>query len=693
MRERKEMKAQRDRSGCEPFMPRAGPCRAKPAEPYASMRITPAQPASCERLALLCPTVIAAAVLLAYANSLTGPFIYDDIDSIPANNHLRGLWPLGAALSAPPRSTVSGRPIVCLSLALNYSLGGLNVRGYHVFNIAAHLTCALLLFGIVRRTLVSPVFGGRFDRAVLPIATATALIWGVHPLQTEAVTYIIQRTELLMGLFYLLTLYCSIRGWRGSRLWFGAAVLSCALGMGSKEVMVSAPLLVLLYDRTFVSGSFRTTLRRHAGVYAALAATWALLIWLNIPGPRRYSAGANLGISPWDYLLTQAGIILWYLRLTVWPHPLTISYDGWPIAQHLVRALPQGLAVTTMLAATAWALRRGRPIGFLGAWFFLILAPTSSFVPIVTEIAAERRMYLPSAAVVLGAVVGGHTMLRRLAARLALSEGIASGIGACAVLAVTTSLAVATALRNRDYRSESAIWEDAVRKRPDNPQAQYALGDALAAQGHREEAIARYRQALRLKPEFPEALNNLGNLLLQEGREDEAVACFHEAIRLRFPGASNNLGNVYLRQGRLDEAIARFREAIRGRPDFAEAYNNLGSALHRQGRLDEALECYRKAVTLKRDFVEAYYNIGIALVRQGNPADAIHDLRKAVALAPDLIAARLTLGDALRTLGREAEARQQYAAVLRHDPANAAARGRLQALERAPIVRPTDTQP
>ncbi|MGB9623938.1 MAG: tetratricopeptide repeat protein [Phycisphaerae bacterium] len=657
------------------------------------MRDRPPQPAGGARLTLLCPAVIAAAVLLAYANSLTGPFIYDDIDSIPANDHLRGLWPLRAALSAPPRSTVSGRPIVCLSLALNYSLGGLNVRGYHVFNIAVHLACALLLFGIVRRTLVSPVFAGRFDPAALPLATATALIWGVHPLQTEAVAYIIQRTELLMGLFYLLTLYSSIRGWRGSRLWFGAAFISCTLGMGSKEVMVSAPLVVLLYDRTFVSGSFRAALRRHAGLYVSLAATWALLVWLNIPGPRRYSAGANLGVSPREYLLTQAGVILWYLRLTVWPHPLTISYDGWPVAHHFLHVLPQGLAVATMLAATAWAIRRRRPIGFLGAWFFLILAPTSSFVPIVTEIAAERRMYLPSAAVVLVAVVGGYTALRRLTGRLALPGGVASGIGACVVLAVTASLAIATALRNRDYRSECAIWEDAVRKRPDNPQAQYALGDALAAQGRHEEAIARYRQALRLKPEFPEALNNLGNLLLQEGREDEAVACFHAAIRLRFPGACNNLGNVYLRQGRLDDAIAWFREAIRGRPDFAEAYNNLGSALHRQGRLDEALECYRKAVAMKRDFVEAYYNIGIALARQGKVDEAVPDLRKAVALAPDLIAARLALGDALRRLGQEAEARRQYAAILQLDPANAAARGRLREPEHAPIPRPTDTQP
>jgi len=657
------------------------------------MRKTLPQSAGRARLALLGPTVIVAAVLLAYANGLTGPFIYDDIDSIPANNHLHGLWPLRSALSAPPRSSVSGRPIVCLSLALNYSLGGLNVRGYHVFNIAVHLACALLLFGIVRRTLVSPVFAGRFDRAALPLATATALIWSVHPLQTEAVTYIIQRTELLMGLFYLLTLYSSIRGWRGSRLWFGAAVISCTLGMGSKEVMVSAPLLVLLYDRTFISGSFRTALRRHAGLYVPLAATWALLIWLTIPGPRRYSAGANLGVSPWEYLLTQAGVILWYLRLTVWPHPLTISYDGWPVAHHLIDALPQGLAVTAMLAATAWALRRRSPIGFLGAWFFLILAPTSSFVPIVTEIAAERRMYLPSAAVVLVAVVAGHTMLRRLAGRLALPGGIASGIGAGAVLALTTSLAIGTALRNRDYRSEYAIWEDAVRKRPDNPQAQYALGDALAAQGRYEEAITRYREALRLKPEFPEALNNLGNLLLQQGREDEAVACFHAAIRLHFPGACNNLGNMCLRQGRLDEAIAWFREAIRGRPDFAEAFNNLGSALHRQGRLDEALDCYRKAATLKRDFVEAYYNIGIALARQDRVDEAIAALRKAVALAPDLIAARLALGDALRRRGQEDEARRQYAAILQLDPANAAARGRLRAPEHTPIARPTDTQP
>src|ERR1043166_3258209 len=159
------------------------------------------------------PYVIVGLGALAYANSLGGPFIYDDLDSVPNNLQIRHLWPLRKAISAPPMTTVSGRPVVCLSLALNYAISGLNVWSYHAFNIAVHLASALLLFAIVNRTLLRPVFAGRFERAAPWLAAASTTLWMLHPIQTEAVTYVIQRTELLVGFFFLLTLYCALRSW------------------------------------------------------------------------------------------------------------------------------------------------------------------------------------------------------------------------------------------------------------------------------------------------------------------------------------------------------------------------------------------------------------------------------------------------------------------------------------------------
>jgi hypothetical protein len=146
-----------------------------------------------------------------YANSLSGPFIYDDEEAIEENTHLRPPWSVSRVLGAPPQSPLAGRPVVGASFALNYAAGELDVRGYHTLNIAIHILVALVLFGIVRRTLLTPAMRSRFERAATGIAFACALLWLVHPLQTEVVNYTTQRTESLMGLFYFLTLYCAIR--------------------------------------------------------------------------------------------------------------------------------------------------------------------------------------------------------------------------------------------------------------------------------------------------------------------------------------------------------------------------------------------------------------------------------------------------------------------------------------------------
>src|SRR6266403_1569474 len=206
------------------------------------------------KLARVYPLLIVAAVLLAYGNSFSGPFIYDDLTSIPENLHIRHLWPLWDTLQAP-HTTAEGRPLVCLTLALNYALGGLEVWGYHAVNLATHVFAAIVLFGIVRRTLDGPRLGGRFGPYASGLAAAVALCWAVHPLQTESVTYIIQRTESMMGLFLLLSLYCVIRGHDSPRRseWYATAVVCCALGMGSKETMGIAPIIVLLYDRIFLA--------------------------------------------------------------------------------------------------------------------------------------------------------------------------------------------------------------------------------------------------------------------------------------------------------------------------------------------------------------------------------------------------------------------------------------------------------
>lgn len=523
----------------------------------------------------------------------------DDLYAIPTNESIRSL---SRVLSPPAQTPVAGRPLVNLSLALNYAMGGLNVGSYHVLNVVLHVLAALTLLGIVRRTLDSPGLRPGFGPSAGGLAATVALLWVVHPLTTESVDYTIQRTELLMGLFLLSTLYCAIRGFASpeKRGWHVAALAAFALGMASKEVMVVAPFVVLAYDRLFWSPSFRDALRRHGRLYGGLAVVLVVSILLVATRFRRTFAGLRGGtVSPWDYALTQTGVIVHYLRLVVWPSPLVADYAGWPIATSAIEVLPSLFAVVVLLALTVWGFLRRQPLAFLGVLFFLVLAPTSSFRPISTEIAAERRMYLPLAAPIVLLVLGGHALHRRLRTPRAL-----------AVAAVTASaaiLALVTIRRNEDYRTTLAFWTDVVAKRPDNPRGRSWLGNTLNDLGREAEALEHLTAAVRLQPSDATAHYNLAVVLASRGRTDEAIAGYREALRLKpeYASAHNNLGNVLETRGEIDEAARHFGEAVRVDPTHAIAHYNLARVLRRQGRRDEAIEHLESAVRLKPDFSEA----------------------------------------------------------------------------------------
>lgn len=586
--------------------------------------------------------LLVATGICAYHNSLQGPFIFDDGPSIPENPHLHHLWPIGDALSAPPYSTVNGRPVVCLTLALNYALGKSDVWGYHAFNLAIHLASALVLFGILRRTFAGEILGDRFGTGSVRLAAAIALIWVVHPLQTESVTYVVQRTELLMGLFLLLTLYCTLRGSESARssTWYLAAVVACALGMGSKEVMVVAPLIVLLYDRVFLTSSFRELWRRRGALYIALAATWLVLAGLVAnTAHSRTGFGIN-GLTSWDYLKTEAGVIVYYVRLGFWPRPLVIDYDDWSIAYSPNDYLVPGVLVLGLLGATLWAFRRRPCLAFLGAWFFLILAPTSSFLPNVGEVAAERRMYLPVAALITLIVVGAVALGKRL-----FHGRQGPTLGYAALGSVVVLFTFLTIQRNQDYQSELAIWQDTAVKRPSNPRAHDNLGIVLARLGRVTEAIAHHEQSLRLDPNVAGPHYNLANTLWQAGNTEKAIGQYHEALRLN-PGdikALTKLGNVLQLMGRTQDAIDLYEQALRIKPDYAEAHNNLGAALVDRGSLERGIAHYEQALRINPDFAEAHSNLALALEREGRTREAIRHLEDALRLKPDLTEARNTL--------------------------------------------------
>jgi tetratricopeptide (TPR) repeat protein len=472
---------------------------------------------------LLAVTLVIAGVL-AYSNSFGGPFVLDDFPGITHNPSIRSLWP-PHWLSAPPRSGTSGRPFLNFTLAFNYAFGGLNVSGYHALNLLIHLANGLALFGVVRRTLTSDRLRAQFGDVSAPLAFAVALVWSVHPLTTGAVTYIIQRGESLASLFLLLTLYYAIRG----RTW-GAAI-ACALGMATKETMILTPALVVLWDRLFREDG--ATRRR---LYGALAAT---LIVLFVPmlseTQGRITMLRALGYigkvqgdswTSWSYLWTQAGVITHYLVLVFRPWPLAFDYYDWPQARSPFDVLPQALLIATLFALTVVAVVRKWPAGFAGAVFFLVLAPTSSLLPLPMEVAAEHRMYLPLAAVIALTLIGlgalGPAPRLRIAAAILLMVVF---IGAASV----------TRVRNMDYSSAAALWGDAVHKRPGNARARIYYGLELVASNQyaADEALMRGALPLTMDRSMRGAVYlQLGSTVAAQGRLDEAVGYLERAREL-----------------------------------------------------------------------------------------------------------------------------------------------------------------
>ena len=576
--------------------------------------------------------LLVVAVFAAYANSFHGPFIFDDAPSIVENLSIRHLGS-PQVLAAPPGAvTTTGRPVVNLSLAINYAIGGLAVDGYHVVNLVLHMLAALALFALARRTLLLPTLSAQFGAAATELALAVALLWAIHPLQTESVTYIVQRAEAIVGLFYLLTLYCFLRGATSARgsPWYAAAVGACALGMASKEVMVSAPLMVFLYDRTFIVGSFRESLRRRWGLWLALAATWVLLALLHhMSGNRGGSAGFGLGITVWQYARTQFGCIIHYLRLAFWPSPLVLDY-GYPLARTAVEIVPYALVVFALMAATVAGLIVRPKWGFLGTWIFAILAPTSSIVPLATQTEAEHRMYLPLAAVVALVVLSAYRAVGRLGPRSRRAM-------AALVPALAAVMGWGTYQRNKDYHSELAIWDDTVRNCPLNDRAYLTRGSAYWTIGRREAALKDYDRCIALNSRNAKAYIGRGNVYSDEGRYDEALRDFDNALKLKpdLADAYNGRGSIFLYRGQVDAAIGEFNRAIALDREFVQAYYNRANAYDAKGELDAAIDSYDRVISLRADHAKAYNSRGGAYDKKGQIDAAIRDYDKAIGLRPD----------------------------------------------------------
>lgn len=600
------------------------------------------------------PLALAAATTLAYLPALSAPFVMDDVLGISSNPSIRHLAPPNGAFTPPPDLPVSGRPVVNVTLAINYAINaalGVDQRsdpngthkaiGYRLLNLLFHLCTAALLFGVLRRAIRERSVPDDWTPLADSIAGMVCALWLLHPIQSEVINYIVQRTEALASLFYVLTIYCSIRAWDADdekRLrWYAAAVLACVLGVGSKEIAVTVPLAVILYDRAFRLdswGAVRSAPNGRGRFYAVLSIACAASYALFSMGGRGASAGFNHGIAWYEYLYTQCWAVLHYLMLFVWPNALSVDYSQRVVTG--ARGVPGAIVLAAFGAAVFYAWRRLPRLGwfaFLGAWFFLLLAPSSSIVPIPGELVAERRIYLALASILVLTVVGAEWSRRTFIPGMSQRQ-LRAGFGA-----IAAALAVTTAVRSHTYSTTELLWRDAVHKVPDNPRGWDNLGMALYHEGppHFAEAEAAFREAMTLDSTCHFGCAQLATVIAAQGRYAEAESLLVRTLAHDSANApvERSLALVLMKMGRFDEAIPLLRN-VASRFPTEQHLMILGVADLSVRREQDAIVVFATASRMYPEHPEIA-RIGTSLYHAGRAPDALPHLKElAISLTEQL---------------------------------------------------------
>ncbi|MFN3148465.1 tetratricopeptide repeat protein [Bremerella sp.] len=617
--------------------------------------------------------ILLVAVVAAYLTSLGGTFVFDDIPHLVENENVADV---STALTDMLR--LQTRSTTVFSFALNAALFGKSAFFYHLVNLLIHLVSVLTLFELVRGSITW--YSGRHTPHVSANLTAflAALLWGVHPLGTMAVTYIVQRHESLMAMFYLLTLLFLLRGQLAQNAWpwYVGSIVCCWLGMGAKEIMVTAPLVAVVYDRCILSTSWREVVTRRGWVYGLFLLPATILLLKNLAvfqqGTDANTAvlGAHETASSWLYLWTQAGVIVHYLKLSIWPMHLTFDYD-WPVANSEGEYLLPALFIVGLLVLSFWLLYQRPAIGFLAISFFFILAPTSSIVPII-DVAFEHRMYLPLACLCVLAAIGLSMLIEAWRSQQS-NESKYQGL-LLVGLTLAVLLGIRTAYRNLDYRSHIALWTTTVEARPMNLRANHNLA-----------------QELRKADRLPEA----EQILLRSIAFCEAHG--YESFPLH-----GDLAETYVYSGQFDQAYQRFQTAIEAasiKPEniseyhqllhsrkLAETRTSLGALLDLMQRPAEAAEQFDKAIELRPDVAKWYVMAGHVYRKAGDPTTALARWKEAVKLAPgrDDVARDYAL--LLVDTGHYAEAAERLKRTLEKGPDDLALQFHLARIEAAAPV-------
>ncbi len=554
--------------------------------------------------------------ILIYSNTFNSPFHFDDRENIVENISIRDLNNLQAIWSFAPT-----RFITYLSLACNYHFNQLRVSGYHLVNLVIHLASAILVWHFALLTFSTPIMKDKWiTRHAEVISFLSGLIFVVHPIQTQGVTYIIQRTASLATFFYMasLNLYIKARllayGRQTPARWNFYYVLSLStavLGMFTKEIVLTLPLMILLYEFCFWGSGNRFKWKYLVPF---------LILLLIIPVTMYIARSVNLGevwklaketedISRGHYLLTQFRVLVTYLRLLFIPLNQNLDYD-YPVLHGLweIPTLASLFLLITILIIGILLFRKYRVISFTIFWFFLTLSVESGVIPI-RDVIFEHRLYLP--------MVGYSLFLPVSVYHLCRNRGLRSGTAFLFMVVILYSFLAYN--RNRLWESEFALWNDTVKKSPGKARVHRMLGSIWRDKGEYEKAIDEYEESMRIWPEHPALWNDLGVSWLKKGEYDKARECFKKALagNPELVHAYYNMGLVCEEEKLVEDAILWYKKALNIKPPMAEAHCNLGSIYHAKGLLNEAESEYKKAIDANPYLSQAHYNLGILYEDKG----------------------------------------------------------------------------
>lgn len=575
---------------------------------------------------------------LIYSNTFQSPFVFDDRVRIAENPAIRmeqlsfdNLW-----RAAFGKMSAKSRPVGNISFALNYYFHKDQLAGYHLVNIIIHVVSGILLWLFLKKTLqLKSVRSENISRE--GIALLGSLLWLVNPLQTQSVTYIVQRLNSMAAMFFMLAFLFYLNGRLRSETgrkwgWFLGSALAWFLALGCKQNSATLPFFIFLYEWYFFQDLSKDWLKRNLKYFLIILAVFAIIAFIFLgskPIERLSSIAdyANKQFTLTERLMTQFRVVIYYLSLIIFPSPsrLNLDYD-FPLSYSLINPITTLLSLILIVGLTVLAVvlaKRQRLISFCIWWFLGNLVIESSVIPVA--IIFEHRNYLPSMMVWLAPVI--------LAYRYIKLDWLKIGL----LILPVVVFSIWTYQRNQIWTSELSFWEDCVKKSPSKARSHLNYGKSFSNLGKTAEAIEQYAEALRINPKSAKAHFNLGNAMLKQGKTDEAIRHFSKASQLDsgFSEAYNNLGMVLVKEGRIDAAIQQYRRALSIRPEFTQAHLNLGVALVEQGKFAQAVTHFEQALKIDPTYSDAQYNLAGVLEKQGKINEAIDHYLAALEKNPD----------------------------------------------------------